>query len=57
MADRFTELSIEEQERQRSGIPLGPPGEPHEVASVVAFLVSDEASYVSEAVIPVSGGL
>ena len=57
VADRFTALSIEEQERQRSGIPLGRPGEPHEVASVVAFLVSDEASYVSGAVIPVSGGL
>ena len=57
VADRFTALSSEEQEHQRTSIPLGRPGEPHEVAAVVAFLVSDEASYVSGAVIPVSGGL
>ena len=57
VADRFTALSKEEQEQQFGAIPLGRPGEPNEVAAVVAFLVSDEASYVSGAVIPVSGGL
>ena len=31
-------------------------GEPHEVASVIAFLVSDDASYVSGQVIYVAGG-
>lgn len=57
VADRFTALSPEEQEHQVRGIPLGRPGQPQEVAAVVAFLVSDDASYVSGAVIPVSGGL
>lgn len=57
VADRFTELSQQEQAHQISGIPMGRPGQPQEVAAVVAFLVSDDASYVSGAVIPVSGGL
>ena len=57
VADRFAALSQQEQEHQVSGIPLGRPGQPQEVAAVVAFLVSDDASYVSGAVIPVSGGL
>jgi NAD(P)-dependent dehydrogenase (short-subunit alcohol dehydrogenase family) len=35
---------------------LGRAGEPHEVAEVAAFLVSDRASFVSGAIIPVDGG-
>jgi meso-butanediol dehydrogenase/(S,S)-butanediol dehydrogenase/diacetyl reductase len=36
--------------------PLGRPGEAAEVASVVAFLASDDATYISGAIIPVDGG-
>jgi 3-oxoacyl-[acyl-carrier protein] reductase len=37
-------------------IPMGRPGEPGEVASVVLFLASDLSSYVTGAVIEVTGG-
>ena len=38
-------------------IPLGRLGQPDEVASVFAFLASDDASYVNGAAIEVSGGM
>lgn len=38
-------------------IPLGRQGEPREVGEVVAFLLSDAASYVHGALVPVDGGL
>ena len=40
----------------RSGVPLQRLGTPHEVASCVAFLASDQASYVTGAALTVDGG-
>ncbi|WP_327368389.1 SDR family oxidoreductase [Streptomyces sp. NBC_01217] len=39
-----------------SGIPLGRPGAAPEIASAIAWLLSDEASYVTGAVLRVAGG-
>jgi 3-oxoacyl-[acyl-carrier protein] reductase len=43
--------------KMREQVPLGRLGAPEEVASVYAFLASDEASYINGAVIEVSGGM
>ena len=40
-----------------SGNPLGRICQPEEVAAVVSFLVSDDASYVNGALVPVDGGV
>lgn len=43
-------------ERMAGEIPLGRIGQPQDVASVVAFLASDSAAYLSGLAIPVDGG-
>ena len=44
-------------EQDRPGIPIGRPGDPREVAAVIAFLASEESSYVSGASWAVDGGM
>ena len=42
--------------RHRTHVPMDRFASPGEIASVMAFLLSDEASYVSGAVVPIDGG-
>lgn len=44
------------QQRFGADTPLGRPGQPAELAGAYVYLASEEASYVSGAVLPVSGG-
>lgn len=48
--------TIPEHERFGENTPMGRPGQPVEMAPVYVFLASDEASYVSGATIPATGG-
>jgi meso-butanediol dehydrogenase/(S,S)-butanediol dehydrogenase/diacetyl reductase len=49
--------SPEMAEKMEAAIPMGRCGEPFEIANVVLFLASDEASYVNGAYIVADGGL
>lgn len=55
--DMTAELPEEQQEDYKRRIPVGRFAQPSEVAKVVTWLASDDAAYISGAVIPVDGGL
>jgi len=50
-------MDPEQLVRQRAGQnPMGRPARPEEVANAALFLLSDEASFVTGAALPVDGG-
>jgi 3-oxoacyl-[acyl-carrier protein] reductase len=50
-------LTDTQREAMAAAVPLGRLGDPDEVAGLVRFLASDEAAFITGAVIPVDGGL
>jgi 3-oxoacyl-[acyl-carrier protein] reductase len=52
--DMMSDAPVEEVLK---AVPAGRVGEPHEVAAVVNFLMSDEAAYITRQVIGVNGGM
>ncbi|MFY9304210.1 MAG: beta-ketoacyl-ACP reductase [Rhodoluna sp.] len=55
--DMTAELTEDQQRDYLSRIPAGRFASPQEVAKVVTWLASDDAAYITGAVIPVDGGL
>ena len=56
VAPRYTGLTPEVHARKMALIPLGRAAQPHEMASVILFLASDDASYVSGITLNANGG-
>lgn len=55
--DMTAELPEDQQAEYKKNIPAGRFAQPEEVARVCVWLASDDAGYISGAVIPVDGGL
>ena len=55
--DMTAELPEQTQADYKKSIPAGRFASPSEVAKVIAWIASDDAAYISGAVIPVDGGL
>ena len=53
---RIAQLPEQARASIAAAVPLGRPGEPREVADTVVWLSSDQASFVTGAVIPIDGG-
>lgn len=48
---------VMEESAELKASPLGRAGQPEEVAKLIAFLLSDESSYITGAVHTIDGGL
>lgn len=55
--DMTASISEKVKDLMMKHVPLGRPGEPKDVAGVVAFLASESAAYITGQVIHVSGGM
>ncbi|GAA4071206.1 3-oxoacyl-ACP reductase FabG [Streptomyces hundungensis] len=55
--DMAAALTAERTAELCEQIPLGRLGQPEEVAAVVRFLASEEAAYITGAIVPVDGGV
>jgi 3-oxoacyl-[acyl-carrier protein] reductase len=54
--DIWKSLPEEQAKNVIAGIPMGRPGETEEIAATIAFLASDEASYITGEEIDINGG-
>ena len=53
----YAQMSADQQQHELSRVPLGRLGGAQEIARCVRFLLSDDAAYITGAVLPVDGGL
>ncbi|MFH9131010.1 3-oxoacyl-ACP reductase FabG [Streptomyces griseoaurantiacus] len=57
LTDMAETVSAARKEQMLAGVPLGRHAEPEDVAGPVRWLASEEAGYITGAVLPVDGGL